>query len=107
MTKTIFITGGSRGIGEAVVRMLSNQTRAKNSAAIPHARLFGEACYARERIKTQATVSLYRLLGICAYGASGGFAKIPQPTRSVDIIVLARYHHAVISSPKRYHSSAP
>ena len=54
-----------------IVRMLSNQTRAKNTTAIPHARLFGKACSARKRIKTQATVSLYRLLGICAYGASG------------------------------------
>ena len=26
--------------------------------------------------------------------------NIPQPTHSVDIIVLARYHHAVISSPQ-------
>ena len=40
-----------------IVRMLSNQTWAKNPTAISRARLFGEACYARERIKSQATVS--------------------------------------------------
>ncbi len=32
-----------------IVRMLSNQARAKNPAAISHARLLGEACYARKR----------------------------------------------------------
>ena len=32
-----------------IVRMLSNQARAKNPAANPHARLFGEACSARKR----------------------------------------------------------
>ena len=83
-----------------IVRMLSNQARAKNPTAISHARLFGEACYARERIKTQATVSLYRLLGICACGASGKmqFACYARVRITVSDAIFSQVTYAQVRS---------
>lgn len=87
------------------MRMLSNRARTKTHSAIPHARLFGEACYARKRIKIHTAVPCDGLLGgvpsarcffgallvFCAYGASG---KLQFSATHAQ----CGYHHAVISS---------
>ena len=49
-----------------IVRMLSNQARAKNPAAISHARLLGEACYAHKRKILIRYAGLPRRNGCCA-----------------------------------------
>ena len=59
-----------------IVRMLSKQTRAKNPTAISHARLFGEACYARERIKAKPQFRYIACLVVTPDGARGIFGSL-------------------------------
>ena len=66
-----------------IVRMLSNQTRAKNPTAISHARLFGEACYARERIKAKPQFRYIACLVVTPDGARGIFGFAATNCRGV------------------------